>query len=95
MSRYSVDLDRLQEFADRLAAFNSSAEHVAGEAEQQVAVLHSSWTGDAADAHRRYHTEWMDAVSQMREALNALRTKIASAHRDYSGTVAHNVAMWP
>ncbi|WP_029107066.1 WXG100 family type VII secretion target [Mycobacterium sp. URHD0025] len=95
MSRYTVDLDRLQDFIGRLVQFHSRAEQVAVEVDQQVAALHGTWAGDAAEAHKRQHDEWTEAAAQMRAALEQLRTKIDAAHRSYAGAVALNTAMWP
>ncbi|MCV7203563.1 WXG100 family type VII secretion target [Mycolicibacterium peregrinum] len=95
MSRYTVDLDRLQDFVSRLSQFDAQAEQVAAEVDRQIATLHGTWTGDAADAHKSQHDEWTAAAAQMREALKQLRTKVDAAHRCYSDVVALNTAMWP
>lgn len=95
MSRYTVDLDRLQDFVSRLSQFDVRVEQIATELDHQIAVLHGTWAGHAADAHRSQHDEWTEAAAQMRDALKQLRTKVDAAHRCYAEAVALNTAMWP
>jgi len=92
---FSVDLDKLSDFVDRLAAFNGASEGVAAEVDRAVAQLKSTWSGDAADAHQDYHQRWMTAEERMRSALAELKSKAVSAHEGYLGAVQHNSDMWP
>lgn len=93
--RYTVDLEALSHFADRLAKFAASAEQIAAAVDQCIAELHGSWLGRGADAEREYHQRWVAADKQMREALTELRTNVERAHRNYDGVAQHNTAMWP
>ena len=95
VSGFSVDLDKLSDFVDRLAAFNCASEGVSADVDRAVAQLKGTWRGDAADAHQDYHQRWMTAEEQMRSALAELKSKAASAHEGYSGAVQHNSEMWP
>jgi WXG100 family type VII secretion target len=92
---YTVDLDKLLGFIDRVAAFDSRAEAVASEVDRHVAQLKTTWRGDAADAHQDYHARWTAAAEHMRHALGELKAKAEAAHGSYSGAVGHNSAMWP
>lgn len=91
--RYRVELSELLGFADRLEAFESRAEAAATRVDDQIAALHTTWSGDAADAHRTRHQEWMTAANQMREALAQLRAAAHNAHRNYTGAAQLNVDM--
>jgi WXG100 family type VII secretion target len=93
---YRVDLDRLDAFVERVAAFEKRAEQVAESVNNQVNQLHDgSWSGTAAAAHSAKHDEWAGAEAEMREALGRLREAARTAHRNYSDAVAANTGMWP
>lgn len=93
--RYTVDLDALMRFADRLAKFNARAEEIAAAVDQCVAELHTgAWLGQGADAEREYHQKWAAADKQMREGLDELRKSAETAHRNFTGVAQHNTAMW-
>lgn len=93
--RYTVNLDALLAFADRLAEFTARAEQIAAAVDQCVAELHGSWLGAGADAEREYHQKWMAADQQMREGLDELRRNAELAHRNYTGVAELNMTMWP
>lgn len=96
MNGYRVELDRLDGFIERVAAFEKRAEQLAEFVNSQVNQLHDgNWSGTAASAHRAKHDEWAAAEAQMREALGRLREAARTAHRNYSDAVAANIAMWP
>jgi WXG100 family type VII secretion target len=90
---YRVELEELLAFVDKLQAFEVKAESISSRVDHQVAALHSSWSGDAATAHRASHDEWMTAASRMREAAADLRTAAQTAHRNYTDAVKVNLAM--
>jgi WXG100 family type VII secretion target len=93
--RYRVELDELSTFVEKLRSFEERAETIATRVDKQIADLHSTWTGEAAAAHRAHHVEWSSAASQMREALAELRDAAQVAHRNYSDVIKVNLAMWP
>jgi|KBSSwiStaDraftv2_1062776.scaffolds.fasta_scaffold2160300_2 WXG100 family type VII secretion target len=96
MSGYRVDLDQLDGFVARVAAFEKRAEQIAESVDGQVDQLHDGhWLGAAAAAHRAKHDEWMAAEAEMREALVRLRDAARTAHQNYSDAVNTNTAMWP
>lgn len=92
--RYTVDLDALQGFTDRLAKFNARAEQIAAAVDQCVAELHGTWLGDGADGEQQYHQKWMEVDTQMREGLDELRRNTQVAHRNYTGVAQLNTTMW-
>lgn len=91
--RYRVELNELEGFVEKLQAFEQHAEAAINRIDQQIAQMHTSWSGDAADAHRAQHDEWVAAARQMHEAVVALRTAAKDSHRNYSEAVDLNLAM--
>lgn len=91
--RYQVDLDELLAFVEKLRAFGQRAEAIAARADNQVGDLHTSWSGDAASAHRSQHDDWMAAAAQMREAVTELRAAAHKAHHNYTDAARLNVEM--
>lgn len=91
--RYRVELDELLTFVDKLEAFGKRAEAIAARVDSQVADLHTSWSGDAATAHRAQHDEWVAAAAQMWEAVMELREAAHTAHRNYTEAARLNVEM--
>lgn len=94
-NRYSVDIDELLAFADRLKRFTQRAEEIATAVDQEVSKLHTTWEGVGADSHREYHQEWMRRTGEMRETAEFLHHAAAVARRNYSGVGQHNRGMWP
>ena len=91
--RYRVELNELERFVQKLETFGRRAEAVTTRIDGQIAQLHTSWSGDAADAHRAQHDTWMAAATEMREALTGLRDAAHNAHRNYTEAATMNVAM--
>jgi WXG100 family type VII secretion target len=90
---YRVELEELLAFVDKLQAFETKAEAIASRVDGQIAALHTTWAGTAADAHRTSHDEWMAAATQMREALADLKEAADTAHRNYTDAVKTNLEM--
>lgn len=95
MSRYSVDLDQLIEFADRLRAFNSRAASIAEAVDAEIASLHTSWQGVGAESQTEYHRTWLRLCEELRESADSLRESAALAHRNYIHAAETNCRMWP
>lgn len=91
--RYRVELDGLLAFVDRLQAFEHRAETIAARVDEQIAGLHTAWSGDGASAHLAQHQQWMTAARRMREALVQLREAAHTAHRNYTDAAQLNMAM--
>jgi WXG100 family type VII secretion target len=94
-ARYTVDLNALSTFADRLARFNQRAEQISKAVDQCIADLHDTWLGEASTADLGHHEKWMEADREMREGLEDLRKAARVAHLTYSEVVKVNTAMWP
>lgn len=90
---YRVELEELLAFVDKLQAFEAKAEAIASRVDGQVAALHSTWAGTAADAHRASHDDWMAAATQMRESLTELKKAAHTAHLNYTDAVTTNLEM--
>lgn len=80
MGDYRVDLGGLQQLIDAAAKLESTIEARVSEIESRVDELHVEWSGDAGRAHRAAHDDRVAAVATMREALQLLRQKLATAH---------------
>ena len=91
--RYRVELDELLAFVEKLEAFGTKAEAIASRVDGQVADLHGTWSGSAADAHRSGHDGWMAGATQMRDTAAELKAAANIAHRNYTDAVATNIAM--
>ena len=95
MNRYSIDIDELIAFADRLKRFNQRAEEIASAVDQQILKLHTTWEGVGAESEREYHQEWMRRAREMRETAEFLHHAAAVARRNYTGVGQLNRGMWP
>jgi uncharacterized protein YukE len=95
VSRYSVDLDELMAFAERLAQFNRRAEAIAQAVDQEIVQLHNTWAGVGAEAGKHYHETWMRLAGEMRESAEHLRVTAVDAHRNFIDVAALNSSMWP
>jgi WXG100 family type VII secretion target len=92
--RFSVDLNRLQEAVDRMGTFDTALSAHLDDLDARISRLHRTWGGDAAQAQRHAHAEWMAAAKEMRAALATMRSISSTAHRNYTAAVATNVRMW-
>lgn len=78
----------------RLVEFQRHAESMLAEIDSLVTNLHATWTGQGATAHAEAHRHWARGEAMMREALAQLRAAGATAHRNYTGAMSTNSAMW-
>ena len=91
---FRVDPQALADAVRRMAEFQRYAENTLTEIDSLVGDLHSTWTGRGAAAHAEAHRHWARGEAMMREALAQLRTAAATAHRNYTGAMSTNLAMW-
>ncbi len=91
---FAVDPDALAETVQWMAAFQRYAEDMLAEIDSVVGRLHTAWTGAAAAAHAEAHRHWTLGEATMRAALVQLKTAGATAHANYTGVMATNLAMW-
>lgn len=92
--RYTADLEAIQAHVDHAQAFVDHLEEALGHLEKVVADLHLTWTGQAADAHRLAHREWVAGARDMTEGLAAMVAAARLAHGNYSSAAATNHEMW-
>jgi len=95
MNRYSIDIDELIAFADRLKRFNQRAEEIASAVDQQILKLHTTWEGVGAENEREYHQDWMRRAREMRETAEFLHHAASVARRNYTDVGQFNRGMWP
>jgi len=91
---FRVDPQALADAVRRMAEFQRNAENTFTEIDSLVGDLHSTWTGRGAAAHAEAHRHWARGEAMMREALAQLRTAAATAHRNYTGAMSTNLAIW-
>jgi WXG100 family type VII secretion target len=89
-----VDPEALADAVRRMAEFGRRAESVAAAIDSVVTQLHATWTGEGAAAHAEAHRRWAEGEAMMREALARLTNTGATAHANYTGAMAANLAMW-
>lgn len=91
---YTVDLDLLDQRIGQLEAFERSLDRALHRLETPAKQLDDTWTGLAAEAHRKAHRAWVKDAADMRRALAGLREAAQIAHKNYHGAVKANLAMW-
>jgi WXG100 family type VII secretion target len=91
---FSVDPDALADALQLMAEFAQHTECVVAEIDSLVRHLHETWSGEAATAHAQAHRHWSHGEATLREALEQLRTAGATAHHNYTGAIAANMAIW-
>jgi WXG100 family type VII secretion target len=95
MNRYSIDIEELIAFADRLKRFNQRAEEIASAVDQQILKLHTTWEGLAAESEREDHQDWMRRAREMCETAEFLHHAASVARRNYTDVGQFNRGMWP
>jgi WXG100 family type VII secretion target len=91
---FRVDPAALADAVQRMAEFGRHAEGLVAEIDSLVTKLHATWSGEGATAHAEAHRRWTRGEATMREALARLNSAGATAHANYTGAMAQNVAMW-
>ncbi len=94
MDGYRVDLHRLADIVDQIRRFDQHLETALADADARVSKLHTTWTGEAAIAHRQAYDQWQRAVAEMRAGLAVMRRNASTAHTNYSNAVITNAGMW-
>ena len=91
---FRVDPQALADSVQGMTEFQHYAESMLAEIDSLVANLHATWSGEGAAAHAEAHRHWARGEAMMRDALAQLRTAGATAHRNYTGAMSTNLAMW-
>jgi WXG100 family type VII secretion target len=92
--RFSVDPEALADALQLMSEFARHTESLVAEIDSLVTHLHGRWTGEAARAHAEAHRHWSHGEATMREALEQLKTAGTTAHHNYTGAMAANMAIW-
>jgi ESAT-6 family protein len=91
---FRVDPDALADAVERMDEYLRYAESILAEIDSLVSGLHLTWSGEAAAAHAEAHRHWGSGEAMMREALAGLKAAGTTAHHNYTGVMAANMAMW-
>jgi WXG100 family type VII secretion target len=91
---FRVDPEALADAVRRMAEFGRRTQSVVADIDSVVTQLHATWTGEGAAAHAEAHRRWARGEAMMREALALLTNAGATAHANYTGAMAANLAMW-
>ena len=91
---FRVDPQALADAVQRMTEFQRYAEHMLTEIDSLVSNLHTTWDGQGAAGHAEAHRHWARGEAMMREALAQLRAAGETAHRNYTGAMSTNLAMW-
>ncbi|MGB0102464.1 MAG: WXG100 family type VII secretion target [Nocardioides sp.] len=91
---YGVELDDLMATIDDLARCGRSLDDLLAEVAARVVALHDSWEGRSALAQATAQADWEAGFAQMSRGLAVMRESAATAHENYSGAAATNLAMW-
>lgn len=94
MTAYSVDLDQLDRVIGQMAKFDTALDEHMKKLDARINRLHTTWSGDAAKAHKVEHDKWMQAAREMRHAMATMRSAGNTAHANYTRAIAANVSMW-
>jgi uncharacterized protein YukE len=91
---FRVDPQALADAVERMDEYLRYVESVLTEIDSLATNLRVTWSGEAAAAHVEAHRHWARGEAMMREALVALKVVGATAHANYTGVMAANLAMW-
>jgi hypothetical protein len=90
-----VDPQALADAVQRMAEFQRYTESMLTDIDSLVSRCALDMDGPGAAAHAEAHRHWARGEAMIREALDRLRTAGATAHHNYTGAMATNLAMWP
>jgi WXG100 family type VII secretion target len=94
MARYLVQTEELDAVIARMASYEQHLQEAIQNADKRVSAMHATWSGKAAEAHRAAHARWRADATAMHAALIKMRTIAATAHGNYTATIATNTGMW-
>ena len=93
-SAFVADVDGLLRVVDHLTRCGDQLCELLDELDRSVNALHHTWSGEAADAHRRAHQTWAAGFREMQEALGVMRVVADVARDNYATAADTNVRMW-
>lgn len=94
MTRFGVDLERLEAFTSELRGCGRKLADARAEIDAAVRDVHAEWRGAAAAAHADAHRQWSVGEAEMREALAVLQQIAATAAANYAAAVSAGARVW-
>lgn len=94
MTRFAVDLERLDAFTSSLLACGRRLAEARAEIDAAVRDVHAEWHGAAAAVHADAHRRWSVGEAELREALAVLQQIAATAAANYAAAVSAGACVW-
>jgi WXG100 family type VII secretion target len=94
MTKFTVDVEDLQRVKREMLTTHQRLQTLAADLEKQMATLHDTWEGEAAEAQKLAQAEWRKGFALMRDALEELHLVATTAHTNYTASADANLAMW-
>ncbi|WP_375498108.1 WXG100 family type VII secretion target [uncultured Jatrophihabitans sp.] len=91
---FTIDPEQLDELITQLARFGRSLESVQTDVQSRMNRVHAVWRGVAAEEQAAAHARWRTGSQEMHEALQTMRTVVATAQENYSAAIRVNGALW-
>ena len=92
-TRYTVDLDHLDDVATRLRGVTEFIEGHLNELESRLAALHLTWTGTTAINHAEAHRKWELGARDVRDGLVGMQDALKLAREGYQSAIDANLRM--
>jgi WXG100 family type VII secretion target len=92
--RYTADLEQIASHVHHAEAFVGDLDQALAHLARVVGELHLTWTGQAAQAHRLAHEEWVGGAREMKDALAVMVAAARRAHGNYNAAASTNADMW-
>jgi uncharacterized protein YukE len=94
VTRFGIDLERLEALTVELRGCERRLAEARAEIDVAVRDVHAEWRGAAAAAHADAHRQWSAGEAEMREALAALQQIAATAVGNYAAAASAGARMW-
>lgn len=94
MTGFRVDVEQLGEIVDQMARYESQLQEALDDIDGQIARLHGTWSGAAAQAQLADQQRWRDGADRMHAALVVMRQIAATAQQNYTDAATTNARMW-
>ncbi|MDR6200880.1 WXG100 family type VII secretion target [Microbacterium sp. SORGH_AS428] len=91
---YRAHIAQLTDVVEELERIANEIAEVHANADAASRRLHSTWEGEASQAHTTAHSAWSADAREMNQALVAMRQLLAGAQANYAAAVEANTRMW-
>ncbi len=91
---HAADLDEMDATVGALTRCQEACDLGLDDVVRQVARLHLSWSGDAAQAQASAHQRWEIGFATMRDGLGTMRDAAQTTRTNYRAAIDANLAMW-